>query len=51
MKSTMVGVKEKKQLLLARRFFKEKIAKLMPGVKSFKIQAQALSLFTHTDVH
>jgi hypothetical protein len=31
--------------------FKEKILELMPGVKSFKILAQALSPFTHTDVH
>ncbi len=46
MESAMVDVKEIKQL-----FFGGKIAKLMPGVKSFKIRAQALPPFTHTDVH
>ncbi len=49
----MVSVKEMKQsnYFLCDDFFEKKIAELMPGFKSFKIRVQALSSFTHTDVH
>jgi hypothetical protein len=52
MESTMVGVKEIKnnQIILSVTIFWRKIAELMPGFKSFKIRAQALSPFTQTYV-